>query len=114
MLFFSVLRDPNGIRTRVTAVKGRRPRPLDDGAMCFQAHNYRRSSVLHGFTQLQIPALEPFTAHAIVCRNRPRAPIENARRAALDATAHLPYPPNSFKLSMNLIRFGGLCSVARA
>ena len=26
-----VLRAPNGIRTRVTAVKGRCPRPLDDG-----------------------------------------------------------------------------------
>ena len=26
------LRDPNGIRTRVNAVKGRRPRPLNDGA----------------------------------------------------------------------------------
>ena len=26
-----VLRPPNGIRTRVTAVKGQRPRPLDDG-----------------------------------------------------------------------------------
>lgn len=25
------LRTPNGIRTRATAVKGRRPRPLDDG-----------------------------------------------------------------------------------
>ena len=24
--------DPNGIRTRATAVKGRRPRPLNDGA----------------------------------------------------------------------------------
>ena len=25
--------DPNGIRTRVSAVRGRRPRPLDDGAI---------------------------------------------------------------------------------
>ena len=30
-LFLLVLRAPNGIRTRVTAVKGRCPRPLDDG-----------------------------------------------------------------------------------
>ena len=29
-----VLRAPNGIRTRVTAVKGQRPRPLDDGGKC--------------------------------------------------------------------------------
>ncbi len=28
------LRTPNGIRTRATAVKGRRPRPLDDGGPC--------------------------------------------------------------------------------
>src|SRR5690606_41698284 len=27
-------RAPNGIRTRVTALKGRRPRPLDDGGGC--------------------------------------------------------------------------------
>ena len=27
--------DPNGTRTRVTAVKGRCPRPLDDGAAAF-------------------------------------------------------------------------------
>lgn len=25
---------PNGTRTRVSAVKGRRPRPLDDGSLC--------------------------------------------------------------------------------
>ena len=25
--------DPNGIRTRATAVKGQRPRPLNDGAV---------------------------------------------------------------------------------
>lgn len=31
MLTHSGLRTPNGIRTRATAVKGRRPRPLDDG-----------------------------------------------------------------------------------
>jgi integrase len=27
----TILRTPNGIRTRVTALKGQRPRPLDDG-----------------------------------------------------------------------------------
>ena len=26
--------DPSGIRTRVTGVRGRRPKPLDDGTMC--------------------------------------------------------------------------------
>ena len=30
------LNDPNGTRTRVTAVKGRCPRPLDDGAPRFE------------------------------------------------------------------------------
>ena len=31
---------PNGIRTRVTCVKGRRPRPLDDGGSCLMGqHN---------------------------------------------------------------------------
>src|SRR5699024_7931959 len=29
-------RTPNGIRTRVTALKGRRPRPLDDGGLAFR------------------------------------------------------------------------------
>ena len=29
-----VIGTPNGIRTRVTALKGRRPRPLDDGGSC--------------------------------------------------------------------------------
>ena len=32
-----ILRTPNGIRTRVTAVKGQRPRPLDDGGKCLLA-----------------------------------------------------------------------------
>jgi integrase len=31
-ILFNCGRDPNGIRTRVIAVKGRRPRPLNDGA----------------------------------------------------------------------------------
>ena len=33
--------DPEGIRTPVTAVKGRCPRPLDDGATSSISHNYR-------------------------------------------------------------------------
>jgi hypothetical protein len=31
LILKQVMRAPNGIRTRVTAVKGRCPRPLDDG-----------------------------------------------------------------------------------
>ena len=32
-LLIKLYGDPNGIRTRATAVKGRRPRPLNDGAV---------------------------------------------------------------------------------
>ena len=32
-MFCERIRTPNGIRTRATAVKGRRPRPLDDGGL---------------------------------------------------------------------------------
>src|SRR3954466_12079215 len=39
-------RDPNGIRTRVSAVKGRRPRPLDDGAESL-LRTQRRTSIRH-------------------------------------------------------------------
>src|SRR5699024_11043595 len=35
------LRTPNGIRTRVTALKGRRPRPLDDGGPCVTRVKHR-------------------------------------------------------------------------
>src|SRR5699024_11828047 len=35
------LRTPNGIRTRVTALKGRRPRPLDDGGPCVTGVKHR-------------------------------------------------------------------------
>ena len=31
---------PNGIRTRVTAVKGQRPRPLDDGGKCLSCEKH--------------------------------------------------------------------------
>ena len=34
--------DPNGIRTRVTAVKGRCPKPLDDRVVSARAAQYRR------------------------------------------------------------------------
>src|SRR5690606_15260422 len=55
----SVLRNrtPNGIRTRATAVKGRRPRPLDDGGL----RDARRPSVMD---------LEIIRARSGVCQNR--------------------------------------------
>ena len=34
ILFDNVSGDPYGIRTRVAAVKGRCPKPLDEGALC--------------------------------------------------------------------------------
>ncbi len=37
-------RTPNGIRTRVTALKGRRPRPLDDGGSAGRRPPQRTSS----------------------------------------------------------------------
>ena len=39
ILFDNVSGDPYGIRTRVAAVKGRCPKPLDEGAMC-KNYNY--------------------------------------------------------------------------
>ena len=44
-LFNCVCRDPNGIRTRAAAVKGRCPRPLNDGAASRKALDYRRTSI---------------------------------------------------------------------
>ena len=42
------IRTPNGIRTRATAVKGRRPRPLDDGGLTLlRLHNHRGWVALH-------------------------------------------------------------------
>jgi hypothetical protein len=46
--FLLVLRAPNGIRTRVTAVKGRCPRPLDDG-------DVRGSPILPAITRATKP-----------------------------------------------------------
>ena len=47
------LGDPNGIRTRATAVKGRRPRPLDDGGQDLDTHltallDHRVASIVGG------------------------------------------------------------------
>src|SRR3954451_2627825 len=46
----SLARTPNGIRTRATAVKGRGPRPLDDGGNSLEVavgHDCRRGPVQH-------------------------------------------------------------------
>jgi hypothetical protein len=40
--------DPDGSRTRVTAVKGRCPRPLDDGALCCWFPSNDRISTVKG------------------------------------------------------------------
>ena len=49
LLVLQVLRAPNGIRTRVTAVKGRCPRPLDDG-------DVRGWAILPAFKRANKPA----------------------------------------------------------
>lgn len=52
MLHVSVLRTPNGIRTRATAVKGRRPRPLDDGGLIRISPGYSSTSFVGSFDSL--------------------------------------------------------------
>src|ERR1700733_5229225 len=63
-------RSPEGIRTLATALRGRRPRPLDDGARtCFllpielgkRAELYQKSSSTHpdGIGSAGVPGLEP-------------------------------------------------------
>ncbi len=50
--------DPNGIRTRVTAVKGRCPRPLDDRVVRARAISEVRpclASYLHASHELRLP-----------------------------------------------------------
>ena len=47
-----VARTPNGIRTRATAVKGRRPRPLDDGGPIRISPGYSRRIRVGSFDSL--------------------------------------------------------------
>ncbi len=49
--------DPSGTRTRVTAVRGRCPRPLDDGTFCKRHHfnnlkNYNMQEVFYTLPQI--------------------------------------------------------------
>jgi hypothetical protein len=57
-LFTAVLRAPNGIRTRVTAVKGRCPRPLDDG-------DVRGWSILPAFIRATKPDIHAQKSHQL-------------------------------------------------
>lgn len=56
---------PDGIRTRATALRGRRPRPLDDGARNFvllwklSKHSFQKFGVKIGRTSAGVPGLEP-------------------------------------------------------
>ncbi len=52
MLRVAALRTPNGIRTRATAVKGRRPRPLDDGGLIRISPGYSSTSFVGSFDSL--------------------------------------------------------------
>ena len=53
----AVARTPNGIRTRATAVKGRRPRPLDDGGQNRITPGYSQHGSLEP-RQLRAPGTE--------------------------------------------------------
>ncbi len=64
VLSYSV-RDPNGIRTRVNAVKGRRPRPLNDGAAVSKA--------------IVLPR-EKHTGAGRICQTEPAGPGSAGRR----------------------------------
>ena len=58
LLVLQVLRAPNGIRTRVTAVKGRCPRPLDDG-------DVRGWAILPAFNRATKPDIHAQKSHQI-------------------------------------------------
>ena len=85
-------RAPNGIRTRASALKGRRPRPLDDGGAGVlhqqgsgrrgrptEYSDRRRSSVLHGFCTP--PMLNRWLAGTEHCRDEDRVGVAGAGSA---------------------------------
>lgn len=41
------LNSPDGVRTRVTGLKGQRPRPLDDGSTKDRAPRFELGSLMH-------------------------------------------------------------------
>ena len=63
LLFLLVLRAPNGIRTRVTAVKGRCPRPLDDGDV-LRLGNLTREKVCDQMTFMGVKKATGGLAHS--------------------------------------------------
>jgi hypothetical protein len=64
LLRVTALRTPNGIRTRATAVKGRRPRPLDDGGQNRITPGYSQRGSLEP-RQLRSPGTESSNGHTV-------------------------------------------------
>lgn len=80
MLRVAALRTPNGIRTRATAVKGRRPRPLDDGGLIRISPGYSSTSFVGSFDSLGYRCPNPQTVWSqhqfeSSCTLSSRAPI---------------------------------------
>lgn len=80
VLHISVVRTPNGIRTRATAVKGRRPRPLDDGGLIRISPGHSSTSFVGSFDSLGYRCPNPQTVwsqhqFASSCTLSSRAPI---------------------------------------
>src|SRR5690606_1336799 len=81
--------DPNGIRTRATAVKGRRPRPLNDGAEGIPGgFPCRRSSISDEARKNEIEGASPWIPGVsgrrwtqLLCpRGRPPSPLAGVMR----------------------------------
>src|SRR5215217_5281539 len=92
--------DPSGIRTRVTAVRGRRTRPLYDGAVYFFCTSYQRfrwsSSVIVSHTSLWFQIGGPAETVCFPARKRAfnRAGIPGLEpRMTVPETVVLPITP---------------------
>ena len=70
LLRVAALRTPNGIRTRATAVKGRRPRPLDDGGQNRITPGYSQRGSLEP-RQLRSPGTESSNGHTVSLSSAP-------------------------------------------
>src|SRR3546814_18276420 len=86
--------DPNGTRTRVFAVKGRRPRPLDDGAVRLRPGPLSRMDGARSSTLLRLlfHALQSAHAASSSCISACRL-VPPSSRFTPPATQSLPPPP---------------------
>lgn len=114
-----VVRAPNGIRTRVTALKGRRPRPLDDGG----AESNRSASVRRGRRNYRVRA-EESAKRIRDCRQtgRPALPHAGSLRAPAGCVAAKAPPRSSrrrqltcaFTIAIALVGAAGSARTRRA